>query len=206
MSPRTLRIIVRFVPLLFAFLAQAALADQSTDFANIGGALSGSNAALSPTGSKLDLIATFSGTPVVGHLGTVSFSTGGLVSGSLQMGRTSAGEGSLTINGNGKNRVIDGVLFLGAFTGPVSWTLTTLANGTHNYTLTAVVTETMGSTPVRGVSVQLTINTGKGFFNGSNTIAGGDARVVSFVPEPSTLAMLSTGLLAIAGGRRRLIG
>jgi hypothetical protein len=205
MSPRTLRIIVPFVPFLFAFLAQAALADQSTDFGNIDGALSGSNAALSPTGSKLHVIATFSGTPVR-NLGTVSFSTGGLVSGSLQMGRTSAREGSLTINGNGKNRITDGVLFFGAFTGPVSWTLTTLANGTHNYTLTAVVMGTMGSTPVRGISVQLTMNTGKGFFNAFNTIAGGDARVVSFVPEPSTLAMLSTGLLAIAGGRRRLIG
>jgi len=55
--------------------------------------------------------------------------------------------------------------------------------------------------------VQLTVNTGKGFFNGSTTMAGEDTTVVSFVPEPSTLAMLSTGLLAIAGGvRRRLIG
>jgi hypothetical protein len=123
------------------------------------------------------------------------------------MGGTFADGGSFTINGNGTEGIADGELFSGTFSGPASWTLTTLANGTHNYTLTAIVTGTMGSTAVEGVTVQLTINTGKGFFNGSTSIAGGDTTMVSFVPEPSTLTMLSTGLLVMAGGiRRRLIG
>jgi hypothetical protein len=206
MFPRTLRFIV---PFLFACLTlpQAALADKSTDFSNIGGTLSGSNAGLALTGSTLEAVVTFSGTSVLGNLGTVSFSTGALTSGSLTMGGTFADGGSFTINGNGTEGIADGVLFSGAFSGPASWTLTTLANGTHNYTLTAVVAGTMGSTAVEGVTVQLTINTGKGFFNGSTSIAGGDTTMVSFVPEPSTLTMLSTGLLVIAGGiRRRLIG
>ena len=167
MFPRTLRLIV---PLLFACLAQAALADKNTDFGNIGGVLSGSNV-------------------------------------SLKMGGTFADRGSFTIDGYGTNGVVDGVLFSGAFSGPVTWTLTTLANGTHDYTLTAVVTGTTGSTAVQGVTVQLTIHTVNGFFNGSTSIAGGDTTTVSFVPEPSTWAMLSTGLVAIgAGMRRRLIG
>jgi len=166
MFPRTLRLVLSF---LFAFLAQAALADKSTDFSNIGGALSGTNV-------------------------------------SLRTGATFADRGSFTIDGYGANGVVDGVLFSGAFSGPVTWTLTTLANGTHNYTLTTVVTGTMGSTAVQGVTVQLTMNTGTAFFNGSTSIAG-DTTMVSFVPEPSTLAMLSTGLLAIgAGMRRRFIG
>jgi len=207
MSPRALRIIVRFVPFLFAFLAQATLADQSRDFKNIGGALSESSADLSLTGSILDAIAPFSGTPAVGRTGIVSFPAGVLVSGSVQMGAIFARGVTFTISGTGTSGIVDGVLFSGAFTGPVSWTLTTLANGTHNYILTAVVTGIVASSPVRRVSVQLTVNTGKGFFNGSTTMAGEDTTVVSFVPEPSTLAMLSTGLLAIAGGvRRRLIG
>ena len=70
---------VRFVvPFLLACLTlpRAALADMSTDFSNRGGTLSGSNAGLSRTGSILDAIATVSGTPLMGSLGIVSFSTG----------------------------------------------------------------------------------------------------------------------------------
>jgi hypothetical protein len=57
---------------------------------------------------------------------------------------------------------------------------------------------------VNGVTVQLTINTGKGFFNGSTTISGGDTTVAS-VPEPSTLALFGTGAFAFAGALRRKI-
>ena len=197
------------VPFLFACLTlpRAALADKSTDFSNMGGTLSGSNAGLSLTGSILDAIGTVSGTPVMGSLGIVSFSTGAFMSGSPQMDGTLAGGGGFTVDGNGTKGVADGVLFSGGFSGPITWALTTLANGTHNYTLTAVVTGTMGSTPGSGVTLRLMVNAGKGFVNASTSIAGADTRAVSFVPEPSTLTMFSTGLLAIGGGmRRRLIG
>ena len=55
--------------------------------------------------------------------------------------------------------------------------------------------------PTNGVTVQLTINTGKGFFNGSTEISSGDTNVV--VPEPGTLTMLGTGLIGLAGTIRR---
>ena len=142
---------------------------------------------------------------VTGDLGSISFSTGALASGSLQMGGTFAGGGSFAIDGNGSSGVPNGVLFSGSFSGPVTWTLTTLANGTHNYTLTGVVVGTMGGMNVNGVTVQLTINTGKGFFNGMTTISGGDTSVQSSVPEPSTLALFGTGTLALAVIIRRKV-
>ena len=180
----------------------ASFASSGTDFSNSGGTLAGNSAGLTLTGSLLISVQS-GGSLTTGDLGTVSFNTGSLSGGSLQMGGTFAAGGTFTVDGNGTNGIADGVLFSGTFSGPTSWVLTTLANGTHNYTLTGVLTGTMGSTTVSGVTVQLTINTGKGFFNGSTTISGGDTEVGAAVPEPSTLALLGTGTLGLAGLLRR---
>jgi len=118
------------------------------------------------------------------------------------MGGSFAAGGTFTIDGNGTGGLANGVLFSGTFSGPATWTLSTLANGTHNYTLTGVITGTMGSNTLNGVTVQLTINSGKGLFDGTTTISGGDTSLAS-VPEPSTLAMMGAGLLSLAGVLRR---
>ena len=69
---------------------------------------------------------------------------------------------SFAISGNGGNGIPNGTLFSGTFDGPVTWTLLTLANGTHNYTLFGTVSGTTntGMSTVR-VTLQLTTNTGK---------------------------------------------
>jgi len=194
-----------FLLLLLALALPTALfAKDNIDYTNSGGTLSGSNAGLSLTGSVLIAVNGLDGLGLVtgNDLGSVTFTTGALVSGSLQMGGTFAAGGTFTITGNGTDGIPNGVLFTGTFSSPVVWTLVTLANGTHNYTLTGTLSGTTGSGyQTVGVTVQLTVNTGKGFFNGSTTISSGDTNVV--VPEPGSLTLLATGLFAVAGAIRR---
>jgi len=202
MMPRKF-FVVALVVLSCMFLPILASAS-STDFSNSGGTLSGTNAGLTLTGSTLIAVTGFNGGGIItGDLGTVAFTTGALSSGDLQMGATFASGGTFTISGNGTSGLPNGVIFSGTFSGSVTWTLATLANGTHNYTLTGVVTGTMGGMNVNGVTVQLTINTGKGFYSGSTLISGGNTTIESSVPEPSTLVMFGIGGLSMLGMLRR---
>ena len=191
--------------LLSLTLPLAAFADNSVDFTNSGGMLSGSSAGMTLGSSELIAVNGFGGGGLItGALGTMSFSTGSLASGSLAMGAVFNAGGTFMITGNGTDGLPSGALFTGSFTGPVTWTMITLANGTHDYTLTGSISGTWyNGTMANGATVQLTINTGKGFFNGKKRISSGDSNIVTSVPEPGTLGLLGTGLIGLAGALHR---
>ena len=196
---------ILFLAALALALPMAVLADSSVDYANVQGTLSGSTAGLTLTGSELIAITGVpSGTSITGSdLGDVSFTTGALASGSLTMGGTFAGGGTFMITGNGMNGAPNGVIFTGTFAGPVTWALmTNSVDGTHTYTLAGTLSGTTASgLKTTGSTVQLTVNTGLGYFNESVLLSSGDTNIV--VPEPGTLGLLGTGLIGLAGVVRR---
>jgi hypothetical protein len=184
-----------------------AFAGSQVDFTNAGGTLTGSSSGMSLTGATLIGVNGLNGGSLVAgvNLGSFSFNTGALTSGSLQMGGTFAGGGAVTIIGNGINGVTAGTIFSGTFSGPVTWSVITLANGTHNYTLVGAISgHWANGVSASGATVQLSYNTGKGWFNGRVSGSSGDTNIGStLAPEPGTLLLLGTGLLGIAGAVRK---
>jgi trimeric autotransporter adhesin len=129
-----------------------------------GGTLTGSSAGLSASGATITQYNNITGT-----LGTVSFSTGSLTVGSLPAGGTFNGGGSVVVSTNGSDGSYNGTIFSGSFNGTAVLAVVTLANGTHEYTLSGSVANVFGQSGV----LQSTFNTGKGFFNGATTLSTG---------------------------------
>lgn len=174
-------------------------------FGNNGGKLSTNGSTLTLAGSTLSSF-TMGGTTYTGSLGSVSFTTGSLLSGTLGGGGTFNAGGSFTITGNGSNGIPNGALFTGAFSGPVTWTANYNTKvGNWTYTLTGSVQGTLSNgTNAYGGTMQLSFDVS----NNQQFGVGHSARLKSgvttvTVPEPGTLSLFGTGILGLAGFLRR---
>ena len=203
---------VLLLAVLALALPLAAFANSSSiDFTNSGGTLSGGSSGLSLSGSTLIAVNNWFGSSgiITGSLGSFSFTTGPLLSGSLSGGNaTFANGGSFTINGNGTNGLPNGVIFSGVFAGNSPVQLQEFSAGsTYWYTVSGTIQGTLSSGSktfnTTGATVQLTVFTHKGPLadGGSVSISSGDTNIV--VPEPGTLSLFGTGLIGLAGLVRR---
>jgi hypothetical protein len=173
-------------------------------FQATGGSITSNGTVLSGT-SNLIALNGFGGGTFTGNLGTVSFTTGALMSGSLAGGGTLAAGGSFSVAGNGANALPGGVLFQGVFTSPATWTATfypTLGpnhQGAWYYTLTGDVRVTLSTGQVLYGKVTFSSNdVSKGAqFTSTVNLANGSGSIVA-VPEPGSLALLATGLTGLA--------
>ena len=114
---------VLFLALLALALPMAAFANSSTDFNSYtAGSLITGGSTVSLNVGLTGVYGFNGGGLFAGSLGTMSFTTGALIS-SVGGVETFASGGSFEITGNGTGGLPNGVIFTGTFSGPVTETI-----------------------------------------------------------------------------------
>jgi len=191
---------------LMAFVMPIIAQADTIDLTNQYGTVTISASGITTVGSELESFNGINAAP--GHsLGKVTFSTGALATGSIWNGGTFSSTGSsFVVTGVGRQGQPRGVIFNGAFEGAIDWTLVAATHEFHEYTLTGdIVGQLYNGHMASGTTTQ-TIFT---YWNQEKVDHKGNihlgATVLSSTPEPGTLGLLGTGLVAIAGALRRKI-
>jgi hypothetical protein len=164
---------------------------------NTGGTLTGSDAGLALTGSYLTDALDHGGS----DLGTVTITTGALLSGSLVSGGTFSDVGSsfsiyLKPGVLGGAFSGGGVIFNGVFTSPISWS--SFGNGSYSFGGSLQGTWASGVGGTGGVTETYQGSFTNGMFTATS---GGGLAMIS--PEPSTITLFAAGLIGIIGPIRK---
>jgi hypothetical protein len=167
------------------------------------GSISISSAGVVSQGSQLR---QFNGiVPGKGHsLGSVSFSTGPLLSGSIFTGGVFSAVGSMfRVLGRGNGGQPKGVIFSGMFVGPSAWTLVGQKGQGLTFQLTGTISgQLFNGRTVTGTTMQMFHTTQAQLGKGIVHILSGNTHVAA-TPEPGTMSLLGLGLLGIATLVRR---
>ena len=180
-------------------LPVAAWAD-AIDFGNNFGTVSITSAGIVSAGAEL---VGFNGISAPrGHsLGSVSFSTGALTSGSIF-----GGGSSFIVTGVGKYGQPKGIIFDATFVGPIHWVLVSQP-GKFDYVfrLSGVVEGTLYTgRVVSGITHQtITVHPNQWSQDHLGSLGGGKTTFGVATPEPGTLGLFGAGLIVLAGAARR---
>jgi len=140
-------------------------------------------------------------------LGSVSFSTGAFTGASIFSGGTFSSVGStfiVTSGGGHYGQPPKGTIFSGSFVGPISWTLVSQTGKfMYNFTLSGTIYGMLYTgRDVTGTTTQnITLYKNQWSQDHMGLIRLGNSHLN--VPEPGTLGLLGTGLIAMAGTIRR---
>jgi hypothetical protein len=140
-----------------------------------------------------------------GHaMGSVSYATGALDSGSIWTGGTFSSVGSyFDVVGMGKYGEPKGPIFTGSFVGEIDWTLVSSSKFLHIYDLTGNIEGQLWTgRMVTGTTTQVIYTKwNQEEIDHKGSVKLGTTQITT--PEPGTLGLLGTGLVAIAGLFRR---